>query len=114
MEKKFKLAPDRIKPLKIDLGGCYATDMITVDGKRVNFMYREQPDYEQDSGWRFFSGYESDEYLDNPKNTEIYDVNTICNYDADIIPFLDAPAGTAFERDSKTGNFVKIKFSPKS
>ncbi len=54
-----------------------ATDHITVDGHRVGYMYREQGDFEVDSGWRFFSGLESDEYANDPENLTFYDVNTI-------------------------------------
>ncbi|WP_430053639.1 immunity protein Imm33 domain-containing protein, partial [Priestia aryabhattai] len=39
------------------------------------------------------------------KKHGVYLVNTICNYDPDIIPFLDAEPGTAYIRDEK-GNFV--------
>jgi len=40
-------------------------------------------------------------------NHAIYDVNTIANYDPEIIPFLNAPIGSAFERDSD-GKIVEI------
>jgi hypothetical protein len=71
-------------------------------------MYRESPDRDIDSGWRFMSGFEPDEYMSNPDNHAVYDVNTIANYDADIIPFLDAPVGSAFERKNGTGPFVEV------
>ena len=54
-------------------------------------MYREEPDNELDSGWRFFSGEELPQYADIPANFSLHDVNTIANYDPDIIEFLDAP-----------------------
>lgn len=44
------------------------------------------------------AGTESDAYMNDPQNHEIYDVNTIANYDPDIIPLLGAPIGSAFER----------------
>lgn len=55
------------------------------------------------------SGLESDEYLNDPDNLAIYDVNTIANYDPDIIPFLDAPIGSAFERNSESGQFRRVE-----
>ena len=105
MPKRFRLTASEIKPVATGRGGCFATDKITVDGERVGYMYREPPDFDTDSGWRFFGGRESQAYLDDPSNTGIYDVNTIANYDRDIIPLLDAPVGSAFERD-KTGALV--------
>jgi hypothetical protein len=106
--KKFRLGADEIRPLRTGLGGCYATDRITVDGLPVGYLYREEPDHAADSGWRFFAGDESDEYANDPTNLAIYDVNTICNYDPDVIALLDAPAGAAFERHEVGGPFVAI------
>ena len=78
-----------------------------VDNKlKVRFMYRESPDNEQDSGWRFFSGFESDEYVNNPDNIGLYDVNTIAAIDPDVVPFLTSPAGSAFERESSKLPFI--------
>lgn len=84
--------------------GCIATDRITVDGSPVGYMYREKPKegawFEgYDSGWRFTAGDESDEYMQTIENSGIYKLNTICQYDPDIIPFLHAPYGTAYGRD---------------
>jgi len=80
------------------MGICIASDRITVDEGKVGYMYREERIEPADSGWRFFEGSEDQEYADNPSNFEIYDVNTIANYDHEIIPFLDAPIGSTFER----------------
>jgi len=74
-------------------------------------MYREEPDTEFDSGWRFLSGLETDAYVDDLANVGLYDVNTIANYDRDIIPLLDAPPGSAFERDDD-GRFTSVAFEP--
>ena len=60
-------------------------------------MYREESDDEVDSGWRFFSGEET-EYTSDSANLGLYDVNTIANYDPDIIPVLGAEVGNAYER----------------
>jgi hypothetical protein len=111
VDKKFKLSAGEIRDIAPGHGSCSATDMITVEGKRVRFMYRESPSDEIDSGWRFLSGYESNEYMNDAANHAIYDVNTIANYDRDIVPFLNAPVGSAFERP-EGDVFVKVNFSP--
>jgi hypothetical protein len=109
--KRFKLSAEQIRPLAEGHGACFASDMITVEGRRVAFMYREAPDHESDSGWRFMSGYESAAYMDDDaRNHGIYDVNTIANYDPDIIPFLNAPEGSAFERRNGSGPFEAVEF----
>ena len=74
-------------------------------------MYRDAPTSADDSGWHFFSGDESQEYVDAPRNLGIYNVNTIANYDPEITPFLDKPFGTAWARD-QTGKFVQDWIDP--
>jgi hypothetical protein len=110
--KRFVLRADQIKPLAEGRGACFATDMILVEGEKVSYMYREAPDNEDDSGWRFMAGSESDEYMDDPDNIGIYDVNTVANYDPAIIPLLDAPCDSAFERDPDSGEFEELDFEP--
>lgn len=110
--KKFAPLPGPVRPLAEGLGGCFATDMITVEGRKVGYMYREEPDFDADSGWRFTAGRESRAYMDDADNTGIYHVNLIANYDPDIVPFLDAPAGTAFERQGRAGRFVQVRGEP--
>ena len=104
-EKNIKLKSEQILNLIESMGGCIATDKITVDGEPVGYMYREDTDFEFDSGWRFFSGTEGQEYADNPNNMMIYDVNTIANYDRAIIPYLQMPKGTElFRNENQTFN----------
>ena len=45
------------------------------------------------------SGEEDQEFADSPNNWVIYEVNTICNYDSAIIPYLNSDIGSAFGRD---------------
>lgn len=77
-----------------------ATDRITVDGAPVGYMYRENAVREEDSGWRFFAGEEDEHYMANLQRHDVYDINTIVNYDPDILPHLDADEGNRFERDA--------------
>lgn len=103
------LCADQIKPLAKNRGGCIATDMVTVKSHKIGYMCREEPSNNTDSGWQFMSGLESQTYMDDAANLAIYDVNTIANYDPDIIPFLDAPIGSAFERQGRSGRFTQVQ-----
>jgi hypothetical protein len=109
MAKMFRLSADQIRQIVTNQGGCIASDMITVEGRKVGWMYRETPDFKNDSGWRFFAGIESDEYMQNPANHAIYDVNTIANYDEEIVPHLSAPIGSAFERSGLRKKFRAVE-----
>lgn len=113
--KEYGLWPPEFKLLLPDWegpNGCLATDHITVLGKKVGWCYREEPDGRNpDSGWRFFSGEESDDYVNDLAHTEAYDLNSICNYDPDIIPLLTAPYGTAYARGTD-GKFHAEQYTP--
>ncbi|MEP7454703.1 DUF2185 domain-containing protein [Phyllobacterium sp. SB3] len=108
MDKSYRLTKEEIRPLIRNYGGCIATDTITIDGYPVRFMYREDPDNDLDSGWRFLSGFESDDYMEDPENSGIFDVNTIANYDPSIIPLLDSPVGSVFEKTGEQERFVAV------
>ena len=90
-------------------GNCVATDSITLDGHPVGIMYRDEPEDPRDSGWRFTAGFETVEYVDDSDNCGVYDLGTIARHDPAILPFLDAPAGSAFERDEASGTFLPIQ-----
>jgi hypothetical protein len=108
MAKRFRLNATDVRPMATGLGSCSASDHITIDGKRVGFMYRQEPDTAADSGWVFLSGEESQGYLDDAGNLAVYDVNTIANYDPTIIPLLAAPIGSAYKRDTDEREFQRI------
>ena len=106
--KNFYIPARDIKRLVEHDGGCIATDRIMVDGRPVGYMYRERPENDADTGWRFMAGDESDEYMDNGDNLGVYAVNTIANYDHDIQPFLGAPIGSAFAHP-QTGELEPVE-----
>ena len=87
---------------------CIVSDKITVDGCKVGCMRREEPidDEDKDSGWVFWEGSESEEYR-NWGNMEPFSLYVVCSYDPDIIPYLDAPYGSEFVRDS-SGKFQMV------
>ncbi len=91
------------------MGSCIASDMITVQGLKVAYMYREEAQSSDESGWVFLSGEEGDDYIEDPENLGLYEVNVIANYDADIIAHLNAPAGSHFARNEQ-GVFERIDF----
>lgn len=111
--KDFYLKREEIRPVLTDWDGpegCLATDRIMVDGSRVGYCYREEPaDFFAgwDSGWRFLAGDETDAYMHHAANSGIFALNTVCNYDPEIVPLLTAPYGTAFARD-ENGIFQQL------
>ena len=113
LNKQFKIQRNDIRRLIPNMGACYATDRIIVDGLKVGYMFREKPNKEVFSGWTFMSGDESQEYADNPDNWAIYEVNTVCNYDQSIIPYLNSDYNSAFGRVTGTDKFEQESFQPR-
>lgn len=98
MDKTFRLAPSDLQPIAEGHGSCIATSRITVDGQPVGHMYREEPAFPEDSGWRFTAGTESEEYGRNPDNWDVVDVNLVANLDREIVDLLDGEVGSAYVR----------------
>ncbi len=107
--KNYRLSAEDIQQLISSMGGCIATDKITVDGLPIGYMYRQVPINELDSGWCFFSGTETQEYIDDLSNSNVFDVNTIANYDPSIIPYLNMPIGVELERTDGKNTFSVIE-----
>lgn len=99
-KKNFRIPADELQPLAEGYGAGFATDHIMVRGHKVGYMYREEPDNNIDSGWRFTSGLETEDEMDNPDMIGVYDINTIANNDPDIIPLLKSAVGSSFARSS--------------
>jgi hypothetical protein len=109
MEKKIKIENAEMKNLVEPMGTCIATDRVTVDGKKVGYMYREEPDDNLDSGWRFLAGTESQKYVDNPENSGIYEVNVLANLDPAIMPYLLLPFNTELVRVEGADEFKIVE-----
>ncbi len=81
--------------------GCIVSDKITKEGWCVGYMYREKGENQYpDSGWRFLKGDEDDVYMNDVDNHHVFSLNTICNYDPAILPYLYSSVGSAYIRVS--------------
>ena len=87
-------------------GFVLASKMLVNNKRKVRYMYHEESTNPQDSGWRFFCGDEDDEYVNNPDNIAIYDINTILEIDKSIIPYLSCGIGVALEREDENSTFI--------
>lgn len=98
MTKAFRLRENDIRNLvREGRGSGLVSDLVTVSGYPVSWMYR-QPAIGEFSGWCFFSDLEDERYLADPGHFGIYDLNVIANYDPSIIELLDEAPGSAYAR----------------
>jgi hypothetical protein len=82
-----------------------ASARVVRDGAPVGWMHRQLPDNDSDSGWRVFSGDETQQYLDDAANAVVIPLRDLVQADAALEPLLDVPSPAAFER-SPSGDFV--------
>lgn len=108
--KKFLIPAEKLRPLATGYGMCMAPDTIVVAGMPVRSMYRVMPARRQDSGWRFFAGSETQSYLADPRYNGLYDVNVIANCCPDVIPLLDSPPYSAYDK-AADGRWVDVSLS---
>jgi len=107
-EKIFAIPKDKIRSLTQVPGAGFATDRIMVEGKKIGYMYREAAKRPEDTGWRFFSGDEDQAYLNDLDHTGVYSINTIANYDPDVVPYLGTSAPCAFEKIEGTNKYRRV------
>lgn len=88
---------------------CFVTNRVLRDGRPAAYLYREEPDYDDDSGWRITANDETDDYMDDAENSAYVSLGAVLNVDDSFIGLLDSPAGAAFALDAKTGRFVPIE-----
>ncbi|MBO9675907.1 MAG: DUF2185 domain-containing protein [Sphingobacteriaceae bacterium] len=90
------------------IGGLMVSKMIVEGNMKPRFMYREKGICAEDSGWRIFSGYEPEGYVDDPQNIKIYSPSTILKIDSSIEKILLTGVGSAYERVDEQINWQKI------
>jgi hypothetical protein len=93
----------------IRLGYIIASAQVMNGGHPIGYLYREAPDKPDDSGWRVFSGLETQDYADDPANFAQYNASTIVKLHPDIRTLLGHDFPIAFERDAATGEFVVVE-----
>jgi hypothetical protein len=95
--------------MKTKMGYVIVSNRVMVDGQRVHYLYREIADKKDDSGWRIFSGDESQEYVDDPKNMAMYNAATILEKEPRLAEVLAEDAPIAFEFDDEADEFIFIE-----
>lgn len=76
-------------------------------GQKIGYLYREEPDNENDSGWRFTTGTEADEYMDNSDNLSVVSLGAVLRKDDRCLHLLEREAEVAFVKDDQ-GIFIEL------
>lgn len=92
------------------IGGLMISKMVFDQNIKPRFMYREKRTRPEDSGWRIFTGFESEEYTDDPNNTGIYNPSTLLKLDPSMADLLLKGVGSVFEKDENNEWYEVIDF----
>lgn len=87
---------------------CFVTNNILYEGKKIGYLYREESETEDDSGWRLNTGTETDEYMNNSDNISYVSLGAVLREDDSIVHLLDRESGSAFAID-ESGDFVELE-----
>ena len=87
------------------LSYAIVSKQVSQQHEAIGFLYREEPAFEHDSGWRFFSGAEDDAYTDNPDHFQILPLNEVLEGNPEIAPLMSETQG-AWEWDDAQQAFT--------
>jgi len=87
---------------------CFVTNNILYESEKIGYLYREEPDQEDDSGWRFTTGSETDEYMEDSNNISYVSLGAVLREDDSVVKLLDRNSGVAFAID-ENGVFTELE-----
>lgn len=75
----------------------------------IRFMYKTVPEHLNDTGWRMFTGYETDEFLANEQLNMIpMPLERICQIDPSLTELVQYNAGTVWERRPDADGWERV------
>jgi len=75
-------------------GSCIVTKSILNAETKFRWLFREEPLNNIDTGWMAFGDSDNDEYVNDPKNLSVVDLNTLINIEPTILNVYEMPVGT--------------------
>ena len=75
-------------------GSCIVTKSILNGETKFRWLFREEPLNNIDTGWMAFGDSDNDEYVNDPKNLSVVDLNTLINIEPTILNVYEMPIGT--------------------
>lgn len=75
----------------------------------IRFMYKTVPEHLNDTGWRMFTGYETEEFLeDQLSNLLPVPVEKMCRLDPSLSELVTFNAGTVWERIPGSDSWERV------
>lgn len=81
---------------------------MALEADHIGYCYREKPETNIDSGWRFLYGDEDDDYLDDHSVSVSVYPEEMLSINPALDRILSAPIGTEFEWDDEQEMYVEL------
>lgn len=94
------------------IGGLLVSKMIFDENRKPLFMYRNKSTRQEDSGWKIFSGFESEAYTDDPRNIIICNPSSLLKIDPSVAPILLKGVGSVYERENEHSDWYRVNDYP--
>ena len=75
-------------------GSCIVTKSLLNGESNFRWLFREEPLDNIDTGWLAFGDSDNDDYVNDPKNLTVVDLNTLINIEPTILNVYEMPVGT--------------------
>jgi len=75
-------------------GSCIVTKSLLNGESNFRWLFREEPLDNIDTGWMAFGDSDNDDYVNDPKNLTVVDLNTLINIEPTILNVYEMPVGT--------------------
>ena len=75
-------------------GSCIVTKSLLNGESNFRWLFREEPLDNIDTGWLAFGDSDNNEYVNDPKNLSVVDLNTLINIEPTILNVYEMPVGT--------------------
>lgn len=93
--------------------GCIASNNLLSRKGELKWCFRETPINNMDSGWRFLSNIDTDEYLADANNSSVCDLDTVIQAEPAILAIINSPVGTDAELTVVNGERVFVDTNSK-
>lgn len=106
----------KTEPLKThNLGGCVVTRSLLDGRSSLKWLFREEGCNPSDNGWRALGDTDTQEYIDNPDNSDVVDFDRLVEIEPAVLGIYELPVGTDLEFipekkafiDAATGKEIK-------
>ena len=81
-----------------------------IDEKQpITWVFRDEPESDDDSGWRILSGAEDEEFFEDQEDSFVgITVAELLRYDTSLVPIIESAYTTEYERENENSAWEQV------